>query len=110
MSKVYRGGSSWALVWLLAVLPFLGFWMYGLFDIDEGFYGAVVAEMNRRHEWLTPYYNGHPWFEKPILLYWVSKPLVSWEQAPGALSSAIWYPIPLGSSLSSPHCKSRASS
>ncbi len=48
--------------------------MTGLFDIDEGFYGAVVAEMNRRHEWITPFFNGEPWFEKPILLYWLAKP------------------------------------
>ncbi len=55
-------------------MPLLGWWTYGLFDLDEGFYGAVVAEMNRRGEWITPYYNGHPWFEKPILLYWLAKP------------------------------------
>ena len=51
--------------------------MTGLFDLDEGFYGAVVAEMNRRGEWITPYYNGEPWFEKPILLYWLAKPFVA---------------------------------
>src|SRR5436309_2301812 len=59
-----------------AVLPLLGFWLYGLFDLDEGFYAAVVAEMNRRGEWITPYFNGQPWFEKPILLYWLAKPAV----------------------------------
>ena len=32
--------------------------------------------MNRRGEWITPYYNGHPWFEKPILLYWFAKPFM----------------------------------
>lgn len=51
--------------------------MTGLFDLDEGFYGAVVAEMNRRGEWITPYYNGQVWFEKPILLYWLAKPCVA---------------------------------
>jgi len=61
-------------VWGLALLPLLGWWLTGLTDIDEGFYGAVVAEMNRRGEWITPYYNGSPWFEKPILLYWLAKP------------------------------------
>jgi len=61
---------------LLAILPLIGWWATGLFDLDEGFYGAVVGEMNRRHEWITPYYNGHPWFEKPILLYWVAKPFL----------------------------------
>ena len=33
--------------------------------------------MNRRGEWVTPYYNGAPWFEKPILLYWMAKPAVA---------------------------------
>jgi 4-amino-4-deoxy-L-arabinose transferase-like glycosyltransferase len=61
----------------LAVVPLLGWWMTGLFDLDEGFYAAVVAEMNRRGEWVTPYYNGQPWFEKPILLYWLAKPMVA---------------------------------
>lgn len=54
----------------------MGFWMYGLFDLDEGFYAAVVAEMNRAHEWITPLYGGAPWYEKPILLYWLAKPSV----------------------------------
>ena len=61
----------------LAVVPLLGWWLTGLFDLDEGFYAAVVAEMNRRGEWVTPYYNGQPWFEKPILLYWLAKPMVA---------------------------------
>ncbi len=60
----------------LAVVPLIGWWLTGLFDLDEGFYAAVVAEMNRRGEWVTPYYNGQPWFEKPILLYWLAKPTV----------------------------------
>lgn len=60
--------------WVLCVLPFLGFWTYGLFDLDEGFYAAVAADMLRRGEWITPTLNGAPWFEKPILLYWLAIP------------------------------------
>jgi len=67
----------WIIVWVLACLPLMGWWLYGLFDVDEGFYGAVVAEMNRRGEWITPYYNGKAWFEKPILLYWLAKPCLA---------------------------------
>jgi len=67
---------KWLLTYALSVVPLLGFWTYGLFDLDEGFYAAVVAEMNRRSEWITPYYAGHPWFEKPIFLYWLAKPSV----------------------------------
>ncbi|MBC8064456.1 MAG: glycosyltransferase family 39 protein [Chlorobia bacterium] len=61
----------------LAVVPLFGWWLTGLFDLDEGFYAAVVGEMNRRGEWVTPYFNGQPWFEKPILLYWLAKPMVA---------------------------------
>lgn len=66
------------LVLLVAALPLLGWWTTGLFDLDEGFYGAVVTEMNRRGEWIVPYYNGVPWWEKPILVYWMAKPTVAW--------------------------------
>jgi 4-amino-4-deoxy-L-arabinose transferase-like glycosyltransferase len=41
--------------WVLAAcIPLIGWWSYGLFDLDEGFYAAVVAEMNRRGEWINP--------------------------------------------------------
>ncbi|MDI9636937.1 glycosyltransferase family 39 protein [Geitlerinema splendidum] len=62
---------------LLCVLPYLGFWLYGLTDLDEGFYGAVVTDMLRRGDWLTPTLNGSPWFEKPILSYWLAMPTVA---------------------------------
>ncbi|HEY0868411.1 MAG TPA: glycosyltransferase family 39 protein [Fimbriimonas sp.] len=67
----------WPWVLLIAILPLFGWWTYGLFDLDEGFYAAVASEMNRRGEWITPYYNGKPWFEKPILLYWLAKPAIA---------------------------------
>lgn len=66
---------NWALV-TACVLPLLGFWAYGLFDLDEGFYAAVVADMMRRGDWITPTLNGVPWFEKPILAYWLAIPSV----------------------------------
>lgn len=65
--------------WVVAlgcVAPLLGWWAYGLFDLDEGFYAAVVADMLRRGDWITPTYNGVPWFEKPILAYWLAMPTV----------------------------------
>jgi 4-amino-4-deoxy-L-arabinose transferase-like glycosyltransferase len=68
--------SRFSLAWI-SILPLLGWWLYGLFDLDEGYYAAVVSEMNRRGEWITPYFNGKPWFEKPILLYWAAKPCLA---------------------------------
>lgn len=65
--------------WAVAavILPFMGFWLTGLMDLDEGFYGAVVVDMLRRGDWITPTYNGEPWFEKPILLYWLAIPTIT---------------------------------
>ncbi len=71
-----RSRIPWLWVWVFAILPLMGWWLTGLTDLDEGFYGAVVSEMNARGEWITPFYNGRPWFEKPILLYWMAKPFV----------------------------------
>ncbi len=68
--------SRWFWV-ILLVLPYLGFWAYGLTDLDEGFYGAVTVDMLRRGDWLTPTINGNPWFEKPILSYWLAMPTVA---------------------------------
>jgi len=58
------------------LLPLLGYWAYGLFDLDEGYYAAVVAEMLRSGDWITPHYNGEPWYEKPVLTYWLAAPFV----------------------------------
>jgi 4-amino-4-deoxy-L-arabinose transferase-like glycosyltransferase len=64
------------MIWIFAILPFLGWWLTGLFDVDEGFYAAVVAEMLKSGDYITPMYNGLPWFEKPILLYWAAVPTI----------------------------------
>jgi len=77
-SEQKRGSLGWLAALGVALVPLLGFWATGLFDLDEGFYAAVVGEMNRRGDWITPWYNGRPWFEKPILLYWLAKPTVAW--------------------------------
>ncbi len=68
--------ATWQIL-LILILPLLGFWTTGLLDLDEGFYGAVTGEMLYRREWITPYFNGSPWFEKPILLYWAAMPTVA---------------------------------
>lgn len=70
-----RNWRKWALL-LACIAPFLGFWSTGLTDLDEGFYGAVVANMVRSGDWITPHLNGSPWFEKPILTYWLAAPSV----------------------------------
>jgi 4-amino-4-deoxy-L-arabinose transferase-like glycosyltransferase len=77
LTDVQREKGYWAATYLLAAIPLLGWWMYGLFDLDEGFYAAITAEMLRTGDWITPHFNGSPWFEKPILLYWAAAPFAA---------------------------------
>ncbi len=59
------------LIWLLVLFALLGSVVFGLTDLDEGFYASVAWEMHQRGDWLTPTFQGKPWFEKPPLLYWL---------------------------------------
>ncbi len=69
--------TGWHRFWpLLCLIPLLGWWLYGLTDLDEGFYGAVAMDMMLRGDYITPSLNGVPWFEKPILVYWMAIPAI----------------------------------
>jgi 4-amino-4-deoxy-L-arabinose transferase-like glycosyltransferase len=63
---------------LWIVLP-LGFLLYfyrldatGLLGPDEPRYASIARDMARTSDWITPRLWGEPWFEKPVLLYWMS--------------------------------------
>lgn len=73
-----RSGNEIAPKWwpILCLLPFLGWWLTGLTDLDEGFYGAIASDMIRRGDFITTTLNGEPWFEKPILVYWLAIPAI----------------------------------
>jgi 4-amino-4-deoxy-L-arabinose transferase-like glycosyltransferase len=51
---------------LLAPRVFLG----PLRHWDEAWYAQVSREMLAAGDWLTPRWNGEPWFHKPPLAYW----------------------------------------
>lgn len=50
----------------------IGFWAYGLFDLDEGIYAASLKEMMQRGDPFVITFGGVPFLEKPILIYWVA--------------------------------------
>ena len=60
------------LVGLCALTFFVGLGRPALTDSDEAFYAESAREMIARGDWLTPYYNGEPRFEKPVLYYWAA--------------------------------------
>jgi 4-amino-4-deoxy-L-arabinose transferase-like glycosyltransferase len=49
---------------------FSGLGSFGLVGPDEPRYASIAREMTRNGDWVTPWLNGVPWFEKPPLYYW----------------------------------------
>lgn len=54
---------------LICFLPGLG--AYGVIDPSDGLYSEAAREMLEKGDWLTPTANYKPFFEKPILIYWM---------------------------------------
>jgi len=50
-------------------LPALG--EAGIIDTSEGYYAEGAREMVESGNYLIPHLNYRPWFEKPILIYWL---------------------------------------
>ncbi len=59
------------LLLLAGTLFFFHLGATGLFDADEPAYAGAAREMLARGDWVTPYFNGQPRFDKPILFYWL---------------------------------------
>ncbi|HVG35993.1 MAG TPA: glycosyltransferase family 39 protein [Pyrinomonadaceae bacterium] len=62
--------------WLLFFLGASALYLYGtgrlpLIGPDEPRYAQIAREMLARGDMITPTLGGHPWFEKPALLYWM---------------------------------------
>lgn len=61
---------------LLLFFVVAAFYLYGLGQLpllgpDEPRYAQIGREMFMRGDLITPTLGGHPWFEKPALLYWM---------------------------------------
>ncbi len=58
---------------LLAALTFFaGLGRGAITDSDEAFYAESSREMVASGDWLTPFYNYEPRFQKPVLYYWLT--------------------------------------
>jgi 4-amino-4-deoxy-L-arabinose transferase-like glycosyltransferase len=44
----------------------------GMYSTDEPRYADIGRAMAHTGDWITPRLWGHPWFEKPPLLYWMT--------------------------------------
>ena len=57
---------------LAAVTFFAGLGRGAITDSDEAFYADSAREMVVSADWVTPYYNYEPRFQKPVLYYWLT--------------------------------------
>lgn len=57
---------------LCYVLFFHGLGNIGLLGPDEPRYAAIAREMFLTGDYITPRLYGTPWFEKPVLMYWLA--------------------------------------
>lgn len=64
------GRFAWWVFAATAFLLLLG--QRGLNEPDEGRYAEIAREMTVGGEWLTPHLNGHPHFQKPPVIYWLT--------------------------------------
>ncbi len=93
----FRQWNRWLSVgWLLLLCGLAFFWQlggYGILDKDEAWYVEVSHQMVLRGDWLTPWWNGDYFFEKPPLTYWGSAlgfSLLGLTSAAARLASAVW--------------------
>jgi 4-amino-4-deoxy-L-arabinose transferase-like glycosyltransferase len=62
---------SCAVLAVCAVTFFLRLGAPGFLGPDEPRYAQVAYEMAVRRDWISPTLLGRPWFEKPVLSYWL---------------------------------------
>jgi 4-amino-4-deoxy-L-arabinose transferase-like glycosyltransferase len=61
-----------AMIGLICALYLADLTGMGLVSADEPRYAAIGQAMARSGDWVTPRLWGQPWFEKPVLLYWMT--------------------------------------
>ncbi|MGH9342598.1 MAG: ArnT family glycosyltransferase, partial [Terriglobia bacterium] len=59
------------LLLIAACLFFIGLGRLPLIEPDEGRNAEVAREMVVTHDWITPHYDGLPYLDKPVVLFWM---------------------------------------
>jgi 4-amino-4-deoxy-L-arabinose transferase-like glycosyltransferase len=78
-SRAADEGNFQVPLWSVPLIPvvlyvclFGGLGALGLVGPDEPRYAAIARTMAETHDWITPRLWGTPWFEKPVLYYWIA--------------------------------------
>lgn len=89
----------------ILLLPFCVFLLrlggYPLFDVDEGAFSEATRQMFERGDFITPWLNGEPRFDKPVLIYWLQAigfmlfGASEWAfRLPSAVAASLWAVLP----------------
>lgn len=96
-STDYQHRLRWILWLAIATSFFFNLGSVPLFDVDEGFFAESTREMFERNDFISPYINGKPNFDKPILIYWLQVTSVAAfglnefaVRLPSALAASLW--------------------
>jgi 4-amino-4-deoxy-L-arabinose transferase-like glycosyltransferase len=92
LSTATRIGWAAMIVVTLAVCYFSNLGAIGFVGPDEPRYAWIARDMAESGDWVTPRLYGKPWFEKPVLYYWLagtSFKLFGVSEAAARLPSAI---------------------
>jgi 4-amino-4-deoxy-L-arabinose transferase-like glycosyltransferase len=93
--------SNTGLYTLFSACVLVGFFLnihaVPLFDLDEGAFSEATREMFVRGDFISPYLNGAPRYDKPVLIHWLQAASV-WTlglnefalRLPSALAAALW--------------------
>lgn len=84
------------LVAICAITFFAGLGTTALWEPDEPRFAEATRQMLERGDYLTPWFNDRPRFEKPVLLYWLQLPFFA---ALGATETAARLPSAIAALL-----------
>jgi 4-amino-4-deoxy-L-arabinose transferase-like glycosyltransferase len=74
LPQIIRKNENFAILILIALCLTLFFFRLGarpIWDIDEGKHAATAKEMVLSGDWITPTFNGEPFYDKPVLFNWL---------------------------------------
>ncbi len=91
-------GMATAVLVICYVILLCSLWAYGLVDPSDGWYAEPAREMFEKHDYLTPYLNYQPFYEKPIGIYWC---ILFWYQIFGVHEFAARLPSAIAAVLTS---------
>jgi 4-amino-4-deoxy-L-arabinose transferase-like glycosyltransferase len=83
-----RAAPLLSVLMVCALSLFAGLGSTALWEPDEPRFAEATRQMLERGDFLTPWFNDHPRFEKPVLIYWLQLPFFALQGGTEAAARA----------------------